>query len=168
MRNTIIPAQITTVEDKITGNLSLTQIILLIIPVFVMTILFSLVPPVMKLGIFKTILFILSGLICGVLALRIKGRVVLNWLLFWLKFKSRPTYYVFDKNDDYLRERELVNENQNKTKRVIKVKAKEKTKVLTEIDTIKLADLINNQKNSLSFEFNKQGGLHVSVEMAKK
>lgn len=168
MRNTIIPAQITTVEDKITGNLSLTQIILLIIPVFVMTILFSLVPPVMKLGIFKTILFILSGLICGVLALRIKGRVVLNWLLVWLKFKSRPTYYVFDKNDDYLRERELVNENQNKTKRVIKVKAKEKTKVLTEIDTIKLADLINNQKNSLSFEFNKQGGLHVSVEMAKK
>lgn len=168
MRNTIIPAQITTVEDKITGNLSLTQIILLIIPVFVMTILFSLVPPVMKLGIFKTILFVLSGLICGILALRIRGRVILNWLLVWLKFKSRPTYYVFDKNDDYLRESELVNENKDKTKRVIKVKAKEKTKVLTEIDTMKLVDLINNQKNSLSFEFNKQGGLHVSVEMAKK
>jgi hypothetical protein len=57
MRSTVIPAQITTVEDKITGNLSLTQIILLIIPVFILTILFSLVPPVMKLGIFKTILF---------------------------------------------------------------------------------------------------------------
>ena len=168
MRNTIIPAQITTVEDKITGNLSLTQIILLIIPIFVMTILFSLVPPVMKLGILKTILFVLSGLICGILALRIKGRVVLNWLLVWLKFKARPTYYVFDKNDDYLRESELANENQSRTKVAVKVKAKEKTRVLTEIDTMKLVDLINNQKNSLSFEFNKQGGLHVSVEMAKK
>lgn len=168
MRNTIIPAQITTVEDKITGNLSLTQIILLIIPVFVMTILFSFVPPVMKLGILKTILFGLSVAICGILALRIKGRVVLNWLLVWLKFKARPTYYVFDKNDDYLRESELPSENQNKTKAVAKVKAREKTKILTEIDTMKLIDLINNQKNSLSFEFNKQGGLHVSVEMAKK
>ena len=168
MRNTIIPAQITTVEDKITGNLSLTQIILLIIPVFVMTILFSLVPPVMKLGIFKTVIFVLSGLICGILALRIKGRVVLNWLLVWLKFKARPTYYVFDKNDDYLRENELANENQSKTKVAVKVKTKEKTKVLTEIDTMKLIDLINNQKNSLSFEFNQKGGLHVSVEMAKK
>lgn len=168
MRNTIILAQITTVEDKITGNLSLTQIILLIIPVFVMTILFSLVPPVMKLGIFKTILFSLSALICGILALRIKGRVILNWLLVWLKFKSRPTYYVWDKNDDYLRENELTKEIKDKKKVINRVKTKEKETVLTEIDTMKLINLINNQKNSLSFGFNKQGGLHVSMEMAKK
>jgi hypothetical protein len=98
--------------------------------------------------------------------LRVKGRVVLNWLIVWLKFRTRPSFYVLDKNDDYLRESELSNENSNKTKAVIKTKEKEI--VLTKIDTTKLIDLINNQKNSLSFEFNKQGGLHVSMEMAKK
>jgi hypothetical protein len=37
MRTRVIPAQITTVEDRIAGNLNLTQILLLMIPVILGT-----------------------------------------------------------------------------------------------------------------------------------
>jgi hypothetical protein len=37
MRTTVIPAQITTVEDRIAANLNLTQIILLLASLFVAT-----------------------------------------------------------------------------------------------------------------------------------
>ena len=41
MRTTVIPAQITTVEDKIAGSLNLTQILILMIPVFWATIVYA-------------------------------------------------------------------------------------------------------------------------------
>jgi len=78
MRTTVIPAQITTVEDKIAGNLNITQIIILMIPIFLTTILFAFVPPVMKLVWYKIPLILIVLFICLILAWRIKGRVVLN------------------------------------------------------------------------------------------
>lgn len=168
MRNTVIPAQITTVEDKIAGNLNLTQVLLLMIPVFVTTILFAFVPPIMKLGILKMLIVGMSIISGGVLALRIKGRVVLNWLLVWLKFKVRPSFYVFDKNDNYLREVEPIIKSTNKIKVVQKGLVKETRKALAEIDAVKLLHVINDRKNSLSFVFNQKGGLHVAVEPIKR
>lgn len=168
MRNTVIPAQITTVEDKIAGNLNLTQILLLMMPVFVTTILFAFVPPTMKLGILKLVTSGILLISCGILAIRVKGRVVLNWLIVWIKFKVRPSYYVFDKNDNYLREVEPIIKTTNKIEEIKKVSVKEPKKALVEIDAVKLLHVINDQKNSLSFAFNQKGGLHVAVEPIKK
>jgi hypothetical protein len=168
MRNTVIPAQITTVEDKIAGNLNLTQILLLMMPVFVTTILFAFVPPTMKLGILKIVISGILLISCGILAIRVKGRVVLNWLLVWAKFKIRPSYYVFNKNDNYLREVEQIVKTTNKVKVIKKISVKEPKKALVEIDAVKLLHVITDQKNSLSFVFNQKGGLHVAVEPIKK
>ena len=168
MKNTIIPAQITTVEDKIAGNLNLTQILLLMMPIFMTTILFAFVPPVMKLSILKTIIVGVSIISGGVLAIRIKGRVVLNWLLVWLKFKLRPSFYIFNKNDNYLREVEPIIKTTSKIKTVKKISVIETRKALVEIDAVKLLHVINDRKNSLSFVFNQKGGLHVAMESIKK
>lgn len=44
MRSTVIPAQVTTVEDTIAGNLTITQIMLLIAPVLLSTAIYAVVP----------------------------------------------------------------------------------------------------------------------------
>lgn len=168
MRNTVIPAQITTVEDKIAGNLNLTQILLLMAPVLITTLLYSLVSPAMKLTIFKMILIGLSSLVCGILAIRVKGRVVLNWLAVFIKYKLRPSFFVFNKNDCYLREIETTVKNNNKVKIIKKLPVLETEKTLVEVDAVKLLHVINNQKNSIRFVFNQKGGLRVAMDSGKK
>lgn len=168
MRNTVIPAQITTVEDKIAGNLNLTQILLLMAPVLITTLLYSLVSPAMKLTLFKIILIGFFSLICGILAIRVKGRVILNWLAVFIKFKLRPSFFVFNKNDCYLREIEVPIKNNNKVNVVKKLPVLKTEKSMLEVDAVKLLHVINNQKNSLRFVFNQKGGLHVALDSSKK
>lgn len=168
MRNTVIPAQITTVEDKIAGNLNLTQILLLMTPVLITTLLYSLVSPAMKLTLLKMILIGLSTLVCGILAIRVKGRVILNWLAVFIKFKLRPSFFVFNKNDCYLREIETPIKNNNQVKVIKKLPVLKTEKSMLEVDAVKLLHVINNQKNSLRFVFNQKGGLHVALDSSKK
>ena len=47
MKMTVVPAQVTTVEDRIIGSLGFSQILLLVIPIFVSAGVFALVPPFM-------------------------------------------------------------------------------------------------------------------------
>ena len=91
MRTTIVPAQITTVEDKIAGNLNLTQITLLIFPAFWTIIVYALFIPRFHLSIYKLPLVILVLLVCLALSVRIKGRVVINWLVTIQQLEAPPT-----------------------------------------------------------------------------
>jgi len=170
MRTTIIPAQITTVEDKIAGNLNLTQILILMVPVFITAVVFVLIPPTMKLVGYKLILILFFLVICLILALRIKGRVLFNWLLILSQFKLRPKIFVFNKNDNYLRE---VEPEILKKKKIIKeIKTikliSQKEQALVEAETIKFLHFINDKNNSLSFRLSDKGGLNVAFEPGKK
>lgn len=169
MRTTIIPAQITTVEDKIAGNLNFTQIIILMIPIFWTTFLFAFVPPVMKLVWYKLPLILIVLLTCLILSLRIRDRVVLNWLILLLRFKIRPMYFVFNKNDNYLREmEEPILERKNKLSEVkVSKTIDKKENELAQAESVKFLHVINDSKNSLSFKLNKQGGLNVAVCQTK-
>jgi len=106
MRTTIVPAQITTVEDRITGNLGFSQLMLLIVPVFIGSGLFVILPPFFSYAAYKIVLIVCLAVACGVLAIRIRGRILLLWLIVLLRYNTRPQYYVFDKNDAHLREAE--------------------------------------------------------------
>ena len=99
MRSKPIPAQITTVEDKIAGNLNLTQIMLLMVPVFFTTAAYAVFPPTMQLAIYKIPLVLVVLVLSLILSMRIKGKVVLNWLVILLRYNTRPRYYLFNKND---------------------------------------------------------------------
>src|SRR5579872_264749 len=104
MRTTVIPAQITTVEDKIAGNLSMTQIVILLVPIFFGTLVFAIFPPTMHLALYKLPPVILVLLVCLTLSLRIKGKVVASWLSVLLSYNTIAKYYVFNKNDSYFRD----------------------------------------------------------------
>ncbi len=103
MRSTVIPAQVTTVEDTIAGNLTLTQIILLIMPVLLSTAVYAVMPERLVLSTYKIPLIVILFAVFVVLALRIKGRIVLSWLSVMAIYYFRPHIFVFNKNTIYAR-----------------------------------------------------------------
>ena len=104
MRSTVIPAQVTTVEDTIAGNLTLTQIVLLILPVLLSTAIYAVLPHKMMLTNYKIPLIIVVSVIFIGLSLRIKGRIVLSWLSILATYFFRPHIFVFNKNTVFTRE----------------------------------------------------------------
>jgi len=99
MRTTIIPAQITTVEDKVAGSLNMTQVLILMTPILWTAIVYILLTPSMKLTSLKLMLIIISTTISGILALRIKDKIVAEWLGVVLRYQFRPKYWLYNKND---------------------------------------------------------------------
>ena len=99
MRTTIIPAQITTVEDKIAGSLNMTQILILMFPVLWTALVYILFIPTMKLAPYKLGLIGIVILICLVLVIRIKDKIVAEWLGVVLRYQFRPKYWLYNKND---------------------------------------------------------------------
>lgn len=168
MRSTVIPAQITTVEDKIAGNLNLTQIVLFLGAIFSATLLYVILPPIYHLTPPKTIVGLVTIMGFVALAIRIKGKIVLDWLLILSRFNLRPRYYVLNKNDNYLRTLYLP-EQQAKAKLFAK-RLSPQRETNPEVadpgikDLVKLDTLVKNKNLSFSFKTSKKGGLNVAFE----
>lgn len=104
MRTKVIPAQITTVEDTIAGNLNFTQILLLLTPVLLSTAIYALFPIRLSFTPYKIILMGSISMIFVLLSLRVKGRLVLKWLTILSTYVARPHVYIFNKNTLFTRE----------------------------------------------------------------
>jgi len=167
-----IPAQITTVEDKIAGNLNLTQILLLMVPIFWLMIVYTMVPPYMHFAWYKLPLFLIVGVTSLVLSIRIKEKIILNWLTILLRYNTRAKYYVFDKNDSYMRTMDLITFEKSKRKQPAKSTAKVSEKTANTVialgDLVRLEGLLVNPKYSFSIKSQKKGALHVAFEQNKK
>ena len=167
MRTTVIPAQITTVEDKIAGSLSMTQVMLLMVPVIFTTIAYTILPQRMHIEVYKIVLVLIVLAISLILSLRIKDKVVLSWLTVLLRYNVRAKYYIFNKNDTYLRDIVLPKTHKKQTmlleKAISKNEAKLKAKLPQIQDSIKIKNFIKNPNYSLSVRPNKKGGLYVAV-----
>lgn len=162
MRTTVIPAQITTVEDRIAANLNLTQIILLLTSLFVATFIYAVFPHRLSLTFYKYPLFVINFLTFITLSLRIKGRVVLNWLFVLSAYYFRPRFYVFNKNDTTLRDVVLPNFETKK-----KTKVKSYAKDVKVVNKLKIAEqtiienILNNPNAKISFQ---KGGVNVHLQ----
>ena len=172
MRSKPIPAQITTVEDKIAGNLNLTQIMLLMIPVFFTTAAYAVFPPRMHLAVYKFPLVLIVLVISLTLSIRIKGKVVLNWLVILLTYNLRPRYYLFNKNDTNFRTLYLPVFEKKQRRLFKKVPAKQENKAPIPAfalkDLAKLQNLINNPKYSFVLKAAKKGGFNVFLGQVQK
>ncbi len=171
MRTTVIPAQITTVEDKIAGNLNLTQILILMVPVFWTTIVYTLFAPTMHLAWYKIPLVLVVLFLCLILSLRVKGKVLVEWIAVLLHYFLRPKYYLYNKNDVYLRDLDLPRVEKKPVKRFALKPAKKSANTLLPVvsiaDVVKLERLIASPKYTLSFKSGKKGGVNVAFEQIK-
>ena len=160
MKSTVVPAQITTVEDKIAGSLNFIQIILLVFSLIIGTAFYGLIPPKLHLSSLKIVLMIAEFAVFGLLALRYKGRILADWLVIYLRFKARPRIYIFTKNDPQSRER-LIN---------IKVAEEEITPAVATIKKKaaknKLIDrpIIASSGSIVSIKPSKKGGFDVEYQ----
>jgi len=154
MRTTVIPAQITTVEDTIAGNLTFNQIILLMMPVFLAMAIYVLMPQRMSFSLYKIPIMIIIFLIFTLLATRYKGRMVAQWLVVLLVYSLRPHIYVYDKNT--LTERGWVKtEKTAKIKAVIKSTAKQPANLSPEPEKFDYTALVRD--TALNLRLSKKG-----------
>ncbi len=154
MRTTIIPAQITTVEDKIAGSLNFAQILLFMAPVLWGTLVYTLFMPSMKIALYKIGVVLIVAIICLVMAIRIKDKIIAEWAMVLLKYKLRPKLYLFDKND--LTERTVDVPFVELVKNLTKVPApsqKKQQREMTIAERIRLEQALSSRKLAVSFRF---------------
>lgn len=168
MKQTVVPAQVTTVEDRIVGSLGLMQIVLVSIPILATGLVFVLVPPTMHLSAYKLVGLTLLAMLCGGLAIRIKGVLVLFWIIIRLRYNVRPRYYVFNKNTIAQREQcDAVKSAELTDEEPIKAVLRRQASKLTTAETIQVFDAIDNPAAHLTFSTNKKGNLYVRITEVK-
>jgi len=164
MKITVVPAQVTTVEDRVAGNLGFSQLALFALPVFGGALLYAILPPSMEYCLYKIIVIAIVAIVSGILAIRIKGKIILLWLVVLARYNLRPKLYLFNKNincyrEDYPEPIKVPAPKPNKAKsrtQVIlpKLGSNERTRLYVSMD---------NPVNRLCFETNKKGGLNVRI-----
>lgn len=168
MKITVVPAQVTTVEDRVAGNLSFSQLILFAIPVFGGSLLYAILPPFMEASMYKIIFVATFALVCAILATRIKGKIVLLWLVTLLRYQLRPRRYVFDKNTSTSREDyPTVPDVGEQTNPVAKEEKHVAIPLLGLREKAYLYDMLNDPVGRLRFDITKKGGINVSIPEAK-
>ncbi len=166
MKQTVVPAQITTVEDKIAGNISFKQMLLLVAPVLLGGAVYIFLPPFLEYSIYKVVLWVLFALVCATLAVRFKGQLVVEWIVIRSKYNLRPSLYTYDKNSIQLR---------NKLDNTFSAPdanefVPKKNYIYHELDfgSIKrLEEIVLEPKANLVFHATKKGGLRVFVKEVK-
>ncbi len=167
MRTRVIPAQITTVEDRIAGNFSLTQIIILLTPVLFATLIYALVPPVMLFVWYKLGLVLAFVVLAITLAIRVKGKRPLNWLFILARYNLRPKFYVFNKNNSFSRVVYKPFEKQAVEKKHLEIKEKV-VEEPTVKDILRPKHFLNSEDFNLTYRANRKGGLNVAFEKVSK
>jgi hypothetical protein len=168
MKTTVVPAQITTVEDRIAGSFTFIQIVLLIIPLILSTAVYVAVPPHSGLSSVKVIVTVLLFSAFGALAIRIRGKLVLDWLVILLRFSFRPHIYVFTKSDITGREVEKIESIKATRKSHLKIKVERSAITPLSLgEQSKINTLFDNPSLSYRFEMAKKGGIDVSLTSKK-
>ena len=168
MKTTVVPAQVTTVEDRIIGKLGFSQIVFLMIPVFLSAGVFTLLPPVMNGALHKYILMALSLIVCGILSIRIKGKIIALWLVTVLRYNLRPKYYLFNKNTTAFRDEYKSTSLDDEEAISQPTKKPQKPEKLDDISTIKTRQIIDDPTANVRFETDQKGGLHVRFTKVKR
>jgi hypothetical protein len=164
MRTTTVPAQITTVEDKIAGELNIMQLLLLVAPVFGSAAIYVGLPPFFASAPFKIVIIVCLFVVFGTLAIRIKGKIVLAWLMILVRYNARPRYYLFNKNDTYMRDIPKPEVQQEAVKKVEAKKAEPAPQPrLSTADLVQIEQLITNPEANLHFRTDKKGALSVHI-----
>ncbi len=165
MKATVVPAQVTTVEDKVAGNLGLSQLMLFAAPVFGGSLLYAVLSPSMGMAMYKLIILGIVTVISCILAIRIKGKIIASWLFVLLRYGFRSKYYLFNKNAlTYRREYSEPKTAERKTETAAARKPAATLPKLGLLETAELHAMLSNPDVNLRFETTKKGSLNVRLE----
>ncbi len=169
MKTSIVPAQVTTVEDKIAANMTVQQMVLLIAPFFFGFLIFVGLPPFIRVVPYKLAILLVLVLIFTVLAIRIRGKLVMEWAVIMLAYNLRPRYYVYDKNDAYLRSGlEDLPPQEPEAQDAPAPTAAVETKPMSTADRVKLEDIMANPDAKLHYKTDRKGAIRAYITEVKQ
>lgn len=136
----------------------MSQIFILMLPVLWTALIYTLVAPTMKLAPYKIALILFFTSICMVLSLRIKDKIVAQWLGIVLHYQARPKYWLYNKNDSTNR---VVDVPEIPNIGLVAKKSVEKViqnPVEVDVaDLMKLEQLINTGRVAVRYQFGNKG-----------
>lgn len=169
MKQTVVPAQVTTVEDRIVGNLGISQMVLLALPILAAGIVFTVLPPALHVAVYKLIFLVPSTVLCATLAIRVKGKILLLWVIVRVRYNLRPQYYVFNKNTIANREQyEGVKSIESLDGEPEKAIPHRQHSTLTVAETVRTFAAMDNPAAKLAFSTDKKGKLYVRITEIKQ
>ena len=159
MKTTIVPAQVTTIEDTIAGNLTLTQVVLLVVAVLIVAVITAGLPPLLKIRAYKLVLSLGCGLPFVLLAGRWRGQLLLTWMQMKLSYQSRPRLYLLSEYDTVhchclrqapLEQQNPVNVSGNSRKALPMLEPNEQLELNGVIDTTSRLRYMSNAKGEIN------------------
>lgn len=165
MRSAIVPAQVTTYEDKVTERLSITQLVLIMTPLFLGGLVYVGFPPLFAYANYKTVLIVTVAIICGSLAIRVKGKLLMMWLVLLLRYNVRPRFFVYNKNHLHMRRKyestQKTREQQQKRRRLPNIPH------LAVAEIVKAQKVITDPRAKFHLTTDKKGRMKVHVTEIK-
>src|SRR5258706_16114608 len=122
----------------------------------------------MHFAFYKLPLMTFVMLLFSSLAIRFKGKIIIQWIIVLLRYNNRPRFFIANKNDLYLREdnsKNVITNNVKKEKIALK---KDKLTIQSQItlpDRIKLEHIL--PKANMRVLFNKKGEAYVRLSEVK-
>ena len=120
-------------------------------------------------ALYKYIIMGVLALVCCILAIRIKGKILALWLVTILRYNVRPKYYLFNKNTSALRQdyppiiEPKMDEKTTDTRNTRTTRPR-----LNTPETAKVLAAIENPAAKFRFETTKKGGLNVRLTEIEK
>lgn len=162
MRTTIVPAQVTTVEDRVAGNLTIAQLLILMAGFGLMTVVYLLVAPNYHFSPTKIVSLVIIALTFGPLAIRIFDKIVAEWLVILVRYALRPRRYVFKKSDRTVEAVPRVAEDPVSVSKPVKHLA------TSQVPRVTLGEVALEPAAAYRFVPSKKGGLHVALAPTKR
>lgn len=167
MKRSIVPAQITTVEDRVFGNLTPYQAGLISLPLIFGVLFYATLPPHFRLKLYKICIIAGLELIGTILSIRVNDQMLIFWLITRLRYNLRPRYYVYDKNDVYLRNiPEFTPVMAEKRAAKDNAEPSEIQEVAVH-DAVRIEEIMADERVNLRFKTGKKGRLHVIANEIK-
>ena len=105
----------------------------------------------------------------GSLAIKVKGVLIMNWLLILGRYTARPGFYIYDKNSSAARSSDS-SARQKRPEIVISPTAtrqKSLAPALPPHEQFAIEALMNHPTSKLHFKTDKKGNLHVAISKAE-
>jgi hypothetical protein len=168
MKRSIVPAQITTVEDKVLGNLTPQQAGLISVPLVLGVLFYVVLPAHFHLELYKIVIIVGLELVGAILSIRINDQMLAFWVAMKVNYNLRPRYYIYNKNDPYLRH---VPAEPSKPKNAATLNAtKVQHEAIPEIEVqraVLIEEMMADERVNLRFKTTKKGRLHVVTNEIK-
>jgi hypothetical protein len=100
----------------------------------------------------------------GTLAIRVRGKILIEWLVILLRFRMRPRIYIFTKNDLTHREADIIPVTEEKKAVTKEMEAKKELRNTVSLeDQAMIEKVLFNPSLKFRFGLGKKGGIDVSV-----